>query len=128
VSRAEADFTPLMEEHFHAPRNSGKLDRPDAVGEARHGPCGDWLVLYLRIVDERIEAATFKAYGCPAAIAAGSMLTCLVTGATVDQARAIDDLAVARALGGFPERRMHCSMLAGACLADALATWERRRT
>lgn len=121
------DYTEVMEEHFQHPRNAGTFESPDAVGRARSGECGDLMTLQLRVVDGVITGARFKTYGCAAAIAASSMLTVLLEGRTLADAAALGDEDVARALGGVPARKLHCSVLAGACLADALADYRRRQ-
>lgn len=120
---AQDGYTELMHQHFLAPQNAGVLDAPDASGQARASEDGDLLTLQLAIADDVITDARFQAFGCAAAIAAGSMLTTLLIGRTLAEAREIDDAAVAHALGGVPERKQHCSLLASDVLADALSSY-----
>ena len=49
--------------------------------------CGDVLHLYLKIADGKITAASFKAHGCPPTLAASSVLTEIIMGLTLDDAR-----------------------------------------
>ena len=58
----------------------GEIESADALGVAQNSACGDILHLYLNIDDNRIVRASFKVFGCAAAIAAGSVLTEMVTG------------------------------------------------
>ncbi len=49
----------------------GEIESADALGVAQNSACGDILHLYLKIDDNRIVRASFKVFGCAAAIAAG---------------------------------------------------------
>lgn len=75
--------------HFRHPLNAGKL--ADAAGEGEAGDlgCGAVIRIYISFKDERIAAAGFEATGSSAAIAAGSLMTCLVKGKHWRQAAAI---------------------------------------
>ncbi len=114
--------TPL-EEHFLRPRNAGALESPDVLASAENPVCGDRLSLYLRLgKDGRVTAATFKAYGCPAAIAAGSVLTEMVLGRRLDESEALREEAIAAALGGLDGERRHAGVLAADVLRAARAS------
>jgi NifU-like protein involved in Fe-S cluster formation len=119
-------YNPTVIDHFQNPRHAGELDNPSCVGIARNSECGDLLKLYLKIDGGRIVDAGFKTYGCGAAIASSSMLTTLLIGCTVDEALRITGRDVADALGGLPERKIHCSVLAQDATAAALADWRAR--
>ena len=83
--------------------------------------------LYLTIASETVVRATFKAYGCAPAIAAGSVLTELLTGVDVQRARELGKEDVASALGGLPPMKQHCSILAGDALRAAISNYEAKR-
>lgn len=115
-------YTDVTLDHFYNPRNARKLESPDVVGKAgnpeRGGP---FMLLYLKLSGDRIEEATFQTYGCCAAIAAASVLTEKIKGATRSEAAHIDARAIDEALGGLPMEKRHCSVLAANVLEDALA-------
>ena len=56
------DYTDTVKEHFFNPKNVGRIDDADAVGEVGSIACGDALKLYLK-VDERNREA-FVRKGC----------------------------------------------------------------
>ncbi len=62
------------------PRNVGDLPNADGMGEVGNPLCGDIIRLYLKIKNDQIENASFKTFGCRAAIATSSILTELVKG------------------------------------------------
>ena len=107
-------------DHYRNPRNTGVLEGADAVGKAENSACGDVLHLYLQIEEGRVRAARFQTFGCAAAIAAGSRLTEMVTGLTLDELRGIRRQDVVDALGGLPPKKVHCSVLAEDAIRAAL--------
>lgn len=73
----DSGYSPLVIEHFHAPRNAGVLPPgPDViVGTAGTAEQGAMFTLSAQIVGERLGAVRFAAYGCPHCLAAGSWLS-----------------------------------------------------
>jgi nitrogen fixation NifU-like protein len=112
--------------HLENPRNVGEMADATAHGEATNPVCGDLLLLYLKLAGGRVAAASFKVQGCPPSIAAGSVLTELIAGLTVEEARRLTPADVTRALERLPRNKEHCSVLAIDALRAALAEIERR--
>ena len=83
--------------------------------------------LYLRIKDGIILDAKFKTFGCGAAIATSSMVTEMLKGKTIEEAKKITNQAVAEALDGLPPVKMHCSVLAEEGLEAAISDYERKK-
>ncbi len=127
MSTETADYNEVVMDHFANPRNVGDLPGANAVGTVTNPVCGDMMKLYLRIEDGTIRAARFKTYGCGAAIAASSMATTLLIGRTLGGARELTKEFITEALGGLPERKIHCSVLAEDALDAALKDFEKRR-
>ena len=117
------DYSPLVLDHYRNPRNVGEVEGSPAVAQVGDPAHGDVLRLGLRIENRRVVEARFKSFGCTAAIAAGSMATLLVSGKTVDEAQRVTNRDVADALGGLPESKMHCSVLAQEAIREALRKW-----
>ncbi len=113
-------YSAKVMDHFQNPRNVGDLPDADAVGTAASPSCGDIFRLYLKFTNGRVSRATFKTFGCGAAIAASSVLTEMVIGKTAAELRLITNMNVAEALGGLPPIKMHCSVLAEQALKSAL--------
>ncbi len=119
------DYSDVILDHFENPRNVGVVEQADAVGEAGNPACGDRMELTLRIRDGRVAEARFRATGCGAAIASASMTTVLLTGRTVAEAGTLTNEDVARALGGLPPVKLHCSVLAEDAIRSALTDYRR---
>jgi NifU-like protein involved in Fe-S cluster formation len=110
-------------DYFTNPRNVGSIEDATCIGNAGNPADGDTVRLYLAIEDERIVDAKVKVFGCPTAIAAASVLTELIIGKSVDEALAVRNEDVSEALGGLPESKLHCSVLAEAVLEDAISQY-----
>jgi nitrogen fixation NifU-like protein len=113
-------YSPQVLDHFQHPRNPGEVANPDASAQIENPACGDVLNLTLRITDGRIAEIRFLAQGCVPAMACASLLTELVQGKTVVEARLLRREELVRALGGLPEASTHASHLAIETLAAAI--------
>jgi nitrogen fixation protein NifU and related proteins len=119
-------YSATVMDHFMHPRNVGEIEDAGGVGEVGNPACGDMMRLYLKIEDGRIVDAKFRTFGCGAAIASSSMLTEMIKGKTVDEARAITNQHVADALGGLPPVKIHCSVMAEQAVKSALDDYARK--
>ncbi len=123
----ETDYSEKVMDHFHNPRNVGKLEDPDGVGTVGNPVCGDVMKLYIKVKDDRIADARFQTFGCGAAIATSSMVTELARGKTLDEAIAISNKEVAAALDGLPPAKMHCSLLGEEALKAAIEDYRKKQ-
>lgn len=113
-------FSAGVLERFASPANSGRLADATHHGLAGIPGEGPFLEIWLRIEDEFIQQASFETYGCPAAIACGSLITELVTGKEVALAKSIEPQDLMIVLGGLPEGKEHCAERAIMALKSAL--------
>jgi nitrogen fixation protein NifU and related proteins len=105
-------YSPQVLDHFQHPRNPGEVANPDASAQIENPACGDILKLTLRVADGRLQEIRFLAQGCVPAMACASLLTDLVQGRTVAEARQLRREDLVRALGGLPPASTHASHLA----------------
>lgn len=117
---AEDLYTQAAVDHFTAPRNVGAVAEPDGKGSDTNPTCGDRTTITLRLSGDRIAEARFRTLGCVAAIASASALTELASGRSIDEAQAIAPGDVIAALGGLPERKEACALMAVGALRAAL--------
>jgi nitrogen fixation protein NifU and related proteins len=118
-------YSAIVLDHLENPRNVGEMADASARGVATNPVCGDLLHLCLKIEEGRIVAASFKVQGCPPSIAAASVLTEMVRGLTLDEARRLAPPDVTRALESLPRNKEHCSILAVDGLRAALGEYQR---
>ena len=121
------NYTEKVMDHFLHPRNVGKIENPNAIGEVGNPACGDIIKLFLRINPEGIiEDISFETFGCGAAIATSSMTTEMVKGKHIDEALKVTRDIVAEELGGLPASKMHCSNLASEALHKAIMEYKEK--
>ena len=105
-------YSEKVMDHFRNPRNVGKIDDADGVGEVGNAKCGDIMKIYLKIENDIIVDVKFNTFGCGSAIASSSMATELINGKPLSKALELTNKAVAEALDGLPAHKLHCSVLA----------------
>ncbi|HOI82009.1 MAG: Fe-S cluster assembly scaffold protein NifU [Thermovirgaceae bacterium] len=120
-------YTEKVMELFMNPKNAGRMEDPDGVGEVGNPRCGDIMKIYIKVKDERIVDISFETFGCASAIASSSMVTEMVKGLTLDEALAISNKDVVNALGGLPPQKVHCSLLAEEGIQAAIEDYRAKR-
>jgi NifU-like protein involved in Fe-S cluster formation len=113
------DYNATVMDHFLNPRNTGELTHPTHSAFVRNPVCGDQVKLTMLVRDGRIAEARVKTFGCAAAIASSSALTELVIGRTVEEAKALRNTDVVTFLGGLPDYKIVCSVVAEDALRAA---------
>lgn len=119
-------YSDKVMDHFLNPRNVGVIEDADGVGEVGNAKCGDIMKMYLKIDDNTITDVKFETFGCASAIASSSMATELIKGQSVDKAMELTNKAVAEALDGLPDYKMHCSVLAEEAIQSALDDYKKK--
>ena len=105
------------------PQNAYSM--PDANAEGSYGDpsCGDYMTVYLKVKDNRIEEISYLVFGCCASIATSSMTSVLAKGKTLEEALNITEEDIIQALDGLPENKVHCSNLGVSALRNAIENY-----
>ena len=113
-------YSERVMDHFTNPRNVGKLDDADGIGEVGNARCGDIMKIYIKVDGDIITDVKFNTFGCGSAIASSSMATEMIKGKPIAQALELTNKAVAEALDGLPAHKLHCSVLAEEAIRAAI--------
>ncbi|MBQ6514118.1 MAG: Fe-S cluster assembly scaffold protein NifU [Clostridia bacterium] len=119
-------YSEKVMDHFRNPRNVGVIEDANGIGEVGNAKCGDIMKMYLKIADGIVQDVKFETFGCGSAIASSSMATELIKGQPVSEVRKLTNKAVAEALDGLPDYKMHCSVLAEEAIQSALEDYQKR--
>ena len=120
-------YSEKVMDHFRNPRNLGKMDDADGIGEVGNAKCGDIMKMYIKVKDGIIEDVKFNTFGCGSAIASSSMATELIKGKPLSQALELTNKAVAEALDGLPAHKLHCSVLAEEAIKAAIEDYQKKK-
>ena len=116
-------YSEKVMDHFRNPRNVGKMDDADGVGEVGNAKCGDIMKIYIKVDDNIITDVKFNTFGCGSAIASSSMATEMIKGRSIDEALTLSNRAVVEALDGLPPHKVHCSVLAEEAVRAAVKNY-----
>ena len=120
-------YSEKVMDHFRNPRNVGVIEDANGIGEVGNAKCGDIMKMYLKIENDVIEDVKFETFGCGSAIASSSMATEMIKGKPLSEAMALTNKAVAEALDGLPDYKMHCSVLAEEAIKSAIDDYNSRK-
>ena len=113
-------YSNQFKDHLAHPRNAGELPEANVIADEQNPVCGDRLRLSLIVKNDRIETARYLAYGCAPTLVCGSVLTELITGKAIDEARQLTKNDLVESVGGLPSRKHHAAALAIETLNTAL--------
>ena len=113
-------YSDKVMDHFTNPRNVGKIDDADGVGEVGNAQCGDIMKIYIKVENDIITDVKFNTFGCASAIASSSMATEMIKGQPISKALELSNKAVVEALDGLPAVKIHCSVLAEQAIKAAV--------
>jgi nitrogen fixation NifU-like protein len=130
-------YQEVILDHSRHPRNFGPAADANRQARGNNPLCGDRVTVYLRVAGDRIEDVKFEARGCAISVASASMMTEMIRGRTVAEAKSLfdrfhalvtgesegnGDLAELESLSGvkaFPTR-IKCATLAWHAMTAAL--------
>lgn len=100
-------------DHYRNPRNTGTLADATHSHEENNPLCGDVVRIDLHVNEKNvIDKVTFKGRGCAISQASASMLTEMIEGKTLDEAKAVGKEEILEALGiEIGPTRLKCALL-----------------
>jgi nitrogen fixation NifU-like protein len=72
-------------DHNRKPRNFRTIDAPDRCANGHNPICGDKLVVFLALDDNRVTDVAFQGIGCAISVASASLMTDYARGKTLDE-------------------------------------------
>jgi nitrogen fixation protein NifU and related proteins len=120
-------YNDVVMDHFQHPRNVGDMADATSVAEVGSQECGDTMKVFIKVKDDMIDDIKFQTYGCAAAIASSSIATEMVKGKTLAEAKKLTKNDVVTELGGLPDQKIHCSLLAVDGILGAIEAYEKNK-
>jgi NifU-like protein involved in Fe-S cluster formation len=113
----------MIEEAFN-PKNVGALENPD--GAARITDHEDTMQIHLKVEGGTIRDSKFITDGHGPTVACGSVITAMVKGKSIEEARRIEAKDIISVLGHLPEEHRYCPVLAVNTLRAALEDYKTK--
>jgi len=120
------NYTKKTLNNFLKPKNVGSIKKPDGYAQIGNMVCGDQLDFFLKVEKGKIKDVKFLSFGCASNIATASILTEKVKGMTIAAAKKYNWQQVVDELGGLPQQKVHCSVMAVQGLKKAIDNYEKR--
>ncbi|MCK6629556.1 MAG: SUF system NifU family Fe-S cluster assembly protein [Anaerolineae bacterium] len=100
-------------DHYRHPRNAGKLEHPTHSHEEHNPLCGDVIRMDLHVNEDNIiDQVAFTGKGCAISQASASMLTEMIQGKSLEEAKQIGKEQILDALGiEIGPVRLKCALL-----------------
>ena len=100
-------------DHYRSPRNKGQLEDPTHTHEEDNPLCGDVIRIDLHVNDQDvIDEVRFDGQGCAIRQASASMLTEMIEGKTLEEAKELSKADILEALGiEIGPVRLKCALL-----------------
>lgn len=92
AKRLEMLYKTLIKEHSQSPKNKRKIENPDGESELFNPSCGDLIQIQYRLNEGKLEEVVFDGQGCAISLASASLMTELMQGKTVEEAKELIDL------------------------------------
>ena len=120
-------YTEKVMDIFANPKNVGIVCNADGVGKVGNVRCGDVMKISIKVENDVITDAKFKTFGCVSAIASSDVACDLIKGKTIEQALKVTNDDVLKVLGGLPEPKVHCSVLAKEGIEEAVKDYRKKQ-
>lgn len=115
-------FSEIILHLYKEPLNFRALKNASSEAELGNPSCGDKVHVFLKIENGKIADASFLGNGCAISTASASLLTEMVKGKTVAEAKGITAKQLFQELGGVIQTRVRCATLGLSALKKALET------
>jgi nitrogen fixation NifU-like protein len=118
------NYTKKTLKHFLKPKNIGEIKNADAYAEIGNMVCGDQLNFSIKVEKGKIKDVKFLSFGCASNIATASIMTEKVKGMSLEEAKNYDWNKIVSDLGGLPQQKVHCSIMAVQGLKKVIENYE----
>jgi nitrogen fixation NifU-like protein len=95
-------YQDIILDHGRHPRNFHAMEHPTHFAHGHNPLCGDRVTVYLQLEGDRVKDVSFEGRGCAISTASSSLMTEILKGKTLDEAKALFATFHAKVTGGEP--------------------------
>jgi nitrogen fixation NifU-like protein len=92
-------YREIILDHVNNPRNFGTLAHPTHHSKDTNASCGDAIELQVHVKDGKIAEVAWSGSGCAISLASASMLSEMLLGKTLEEAKSIDEDMILEEMG-----------------------------
>jgi nitrogen fixation NifU-like protein len=104
------DVSSEILDHMMYPRNYGKLEEAQGIGMCVDKKTGEFVIVYINIINDIVNTIQFGANACQDTVVAGSLFTEMVKGDTLKNALRASEIMDEK-LEDAPKKQQACSRL-----------------
>ncbi len=119
-------YSQIVIDRFTNPKNAGHLKYADASGSAGNPDASDVIKYLIRVENNKIVEAKFKAFGCVVAIASADVVVDLIVNRTLENASKITSSEVLDVLGEIDDNKIGCVSVAIEALHQTLEDYKEK--
>ena len=118
-------YSEIILDYYRHPRNKGTLAHPQVQAKDTNPLCGDVVEIQMELdKGDNVKDVRFNGHGCAISQASASMLTELVKGKSLDEARKISKEEILSLIGGqLSAVRLKCALLSLKVLKTGLYSY-----
>lgn len=113
-------LTPQMLNNYRHPRNMAEINKWTSFGQANNDLCGDEVNIYLNVVDNVIQDASFTGSGCILTVVSADRLIESIKNQNISRIHP-DITNWSKTFDNIPKARENCIAIAVLALKQALA-------
>lgn len=120
-------YTEIILELYKNPPNRGRIEDFDLESSGGNPSCGDQTTFTMKIKDEVIEDVKFYGSGCAISVASEAILSDMVKGKKIGDAKKITNEEMLEKLGGIVQTRMKCALLGLLVVKKGIEEYEKNK-
>ena len=82
-------YKEIILDHYRSPRNQGELEPPAHRCEGFNPLCGDEVIVFVSLINQKIEEIKIGGQGCSISQASASMMTEIIKGKSISEAEEV---------------------------------------
>ena len=89
MASLDALYKEIILDHYRSPRNQGELEPPAHRCEGFNPLCGDEVIVFVSLINQKIAEIKIGGQGCSISQASASMMTEIIKGKSISEAEEI---------------------------------------
>lgn len=119
-------FSEKVIDRFVNTKNVGLIKNASATASVTHSLYGDVFKAYLRIENNKIVEAKFKAFGSAALIACGDIAMDYIIDKSINDIKNLTATDILCEVGDLPEEKAYCTKLIQETLLECIKVYEKK--